>query len=262
MKSSMNKVIKKNKFKFLVLFVFLLITVSFGSYYFYENYVENDLSPEVKEIIKKNKSKKKVTKEEDDEQQTYENHLPQYRNEYNNSYIAGKLVIPELKINSLITRASNNNYYIDHNIYNAYDVLGNPFFDYRNMNLSTDRQINIYGHNTENEKYYDALPFTNLEAYTDVNVFSNVKNIVLEIDEKKLQFQVIAVKIITEDDNEHMKLIFYSDEDYLNHVNKLLNNTLYKDDEKIASTDRLLVLQACHYNPIGSYILIIAKEII
>ena len=58
-----------------------------------------------------------------------------------------------------------------------------------------------------------------------------------------------------------MKLIYKDDNDYLEHVNKLLANSLYRDTtETITKNDRLLVLQICHYNPMGSYLLTIAKE--
>ena len=58
-----------------------------------------------------------------------------------------------------------------------------------------------------------------------------------------------------------MKLIYKDDNDYLDHVNKLLANSLYRDTtETVTKKDRLLVLQICHYNPMGSYLLTIAKE--
>ncbi len=260
----MKEFLKKNKIKFLIAFT-LIISLTFTTYYIYTNNTPKEtISPKVKEIIKKNKTNKNQNTNNDNKQiekkDTYINQLPNYRNQYNNQSIFGKLVIPELEINTLVTKTNNNSYYIDHDIYNNYSILGNPFFDYRNKFLSTDRQINIYGHNTQSEKYYDSLPFTNLEAYTDENIFNTVKNIYLEIDERQLIFQVIAVKIITNNDNEHMKLVFYSDEDFLNHSRKLLDNTLFNDNTEITASDRLLVLQACHYNPKGSYLLIIAKE--
>ena len=71
---------------------------------------------------------------------------------------------------------------------------------------------------------------------------------------------MIAVKIITDGNNEHMKLIFYSDDDFVNHSAKMLNGSLYVSDDKITKDDRLLVLQVCHYDPPGSYLIVICKE--
>ena len=249
----MNNNTKKTnkKLQFLIPLIIFLISLSICFYYIYTNYIKVDLSNEVKEIIKNNKQEKVPKDEQEPKQEEYINQLPNYRNQYNNQYIMGKITIPQLKIDSLITRASNNSFYLDHNLYNAYDVLGTPFFDHRNINLISDKQINIYGHNTQNEKYYDQLPFTNLEAYTDIY---------LDIDEKEIHYKVFSIKIVTNNDNEHMKLIFYSDNDYITHINKLLTNSLYQDSINIEPNDRILVLQACHYNPIGSYLLVIGKE--
>ena len=262
----MKEFINKNKVKLLIVFTLLVIFgITINHFYLSNDAKKGTISPKVKEIIEKNKESNNEDdnnqlEEPEEEKEVYINQLPNYRNQYNNQSIYGRLIIPQLKMDSLITISDNNSYYIDHDIYNNYNKLGNPFFDHRNVSLSTDRQINIYGHNTQNEKYYDALPFTNLEAYTDENVFKTVKDIYLEIDERKLIFQVIAIKIITNNDNEHMKLVFYSDEDFLNHSKKLLDNTLFKENTEITASDRLLVLQACHYNPMGSYLLVIAKE--
>ena len=58
-----------------------------------------------------------------------------------------------------------------------------------------------------------------------------------------------------------MKIIFRSDEDYIQHIRKLLQNTLYKESNlEITTEDRIIVLQVCHYNPPNTYLLIIGKE--
>lgn len=259
--SNIHSMKKKNKFLVSILVLVLLGFIAVGVYEkFYNPY--RHLSPTVQQIIKE-----KTGGSEKESPLTpsvqYDNQLPFYRQQYGNPYIIAHLKIDSVKIDSLVSRAANNEYYLNHNLYNAYDELGSAFVDHRNQNLTSDRQINIYGHNTQNSKYYDVLPFTNLEAYTDINIFDHYKNVVLDIDERQLLFEVIAVKIVTDNDFEHMKLVFYSDEDWLQHVNKLLSNTLYIDDgnSKVGVSDRLLVLQACHYNPMNSYLLVICKEV-
>ena len=241
---------------------FICILSLIGYYYFENNKV---YTPTVQKIIKENNSNTKNKKDSNNNVPTetvevYQNNLPAYRQQYNNKYIMGKLSMPGVKLESIITRANNNQYYLNHNLYNTYDELGNPFFDYRNTNLANARQINIYGHNTQNSNYYKQLPFTNLEAYNDYNVFKNNKDVTLEIDEKRINYKVVAVKIVTSDNNEHTKLIFYSDQDFINHINKMLSNSVYKENISVTAADKYLVLQACHYNPRNSYLLVIAKQ--
>ncbi len=251
---------KKKLIKILIIIILGCILGLLGYYIYDKN--NNKIIPSVKQLIEEKKIKNYNDKNDDQPNiEQYVNRLNEYRSEYNNSNIMGKLEIPNLNIDSLIVRTTNNEYYLNYNLYNQYDGLGAPFFDYRNTDLANNRQINIYGHNTRNEKYFKDLPFINLEAYVDKNIFDNYKNIYLSIDEKQISYEVIAVKIINNSDNEHMKVIFYSDEDYLNHVTKLLKNTLYKNDNiTINKEDKLIVLQVCHYNPEGTYLLVIGKE--
>lgn len=255
---------KKKKNKFIFSLIVLALVFFAGCFCIYKTYFDNtgNLSPTVQEII--DEHHKNPDKEEEEEpQQPYENLLPSFRQQYNNNYIAAQLQLPSVKIDTLITQAQNNNYYLNHNLYNQYDEMGTSFIDFRNHNIDTDRQVNIYGHNTQYSQYYDKLPFTNLEAYTDEGVFNNYKDVYFSTDLARYKYRVIAVKIVTNSDNEHMKVKFDDDNDWLQHTRKLLSNTMYIDKEHsfVGINDKLLILQACHYNPMNSYILIICKRV-
>ena len=258
-----NKEEKKiRKVGIILLLIALLLGICFIGVYIYERSKETKI-PSVDNLIRE--KKKKQYKDKDENQidvQSYENILPSVRAQYGNENIVGKLEIPNIGINAYVARSDNNAFYLNYNYYNQYDALGVPFFDYRNVDLANDKQINIYGHNTRNEKYYDQLPFINLEAYVDENIFKNYKDVYLSIDEKQVHYKVIATKIVDDSDNEHMKVIFHDKPDFLTHSMRLLQNTMYKDSNlEITSSDRLLVLQVCHYNPPNTYLLIICKEV-
>ena len=266
MKKNKNSSMKKS-----LTIIMIMITVSsliiLGEYYVYSKYMnkngKNQVTiPSVEKLIKEKEEKNYQDKNENQKNViNYVNNLPNYRNQYNNPYIMGRLEIPNLNIDSLVTRAQDNAFYLNNNIYNEYDGLGVPFFDYRNTDLANNNQINIYGHNTQNEKYFDQLPFINLEAYTDENIFKNYKDIYLSIDEKQIHYEVIAIKLVNNGNNEHMKIAFYNENDYLKHLGKLLQDTMYRDSNlEITSKDKIIVLQVCHYNPPNTYLLVIGKE--
>jgi len=257
---------RKNKKKEIIKkigFIVLSIILAIGLFLTYEHYKKATTIPSVDKLIKeKQKNNFPDETEKPIDSTKYENPLPAAREYYQNNDIMGKLEIPNLNIDAWITRASNNEYYLNNSLSHQRDELGVPFFDYRNISLNTDRQINIYGHNTTNEKYFNQLPFINLEAYTNKDIYDHYKDIYLSIDERQIHYEIIAIKIITGNDNEHMKIIFYSDEDYLRHTAKLLQNTLYRDSSiGVSAEDRLIVLQVCHYNPPNTYLLVIGKEV-
>lgn len=245
-----------------ILILILPILLSVGGYYVYNNYIRKPGIPSVNKLIA---DKKKIGYSDKDDNKletvAYENPLPGLREQYGNSQIMGRLQIPNLNIDTPITRTTDNGYYLNYNLYGVWDGLGVPFFDYRNTDLNTNRQINIYGHNTQNEQFYSQLPFTNLEAYVDENIFNNYKDVYLSIDERLLHYEVVAIKILTDNNPEHMVLEYSSSTDYLNHLSKMMSGSLYiSEDANFTSSDRALVLQVCHYNPMGSYVLVICKE--
>lgn len=238
------------------------IILCVGGYFIYDHFIREQGIPSVNQLIKDKKDSGFSDKDQNKiDVSNYVNELPMYREQYGNQFIMGKLQIPNLNIDTLVVRANNNEYFLNYNLYGQWDGLGVPFFDYRNQDLNTNQQINIYGHNTQRQEFYSQLPFTNLEAYVDEAIFNNYKEVYLSIDERQIEYEVVAIKIITGDDNEHMKVIFKNDADFLQHMNKLLSNALYKSENaSFTAYDHVLVLQVCHYNPMGSYLLVICKE--
>lgn len=253
---------KKKKNKFIISLIVFSIVLAASLFGIYKVFIDKPgISPGVQDII--DEHEKNPNKDEDEILEPYQNLLPTYRQQYSNNYITAHLLLPSVKIDTLVTRAQNNSYYLNHNLYNQYDEMGTSFIDFRNRDVDNDKQVNIYGHNTQYSQYYDKLPFTNLEAYTDEGVFNSYKDVYLSTDNARYKYRVIAVKIITNSDNEHMKVKFSDTNDWLQHTKKLLSNTMYIDSQHsmIGVNDKLLILQACHYNPMNSYILIICKRV-
>lgn len=254
---------KNNILKAILTFIIIFVLV-FGGITVYNEYIERkNLIPSVEKLKEEKKKQNYQDKDKQPIEKTpYVNELPNYRAQYNNQDIKGKLEIPGLKIDTLVVRTTNNEYYLNYSLTRKYDTLGVPFFDYRNTDLSNNKQINIYGHNTQEKSLVQYLPMINLQAYLDKNIFDNYKDIYLSIDEKRMKYETVAIKIVTNSDPEHMKLLFYGDQDYLTHTNKLFNNTVYKEENlKITAQDSLIVLQICNYNPQNSYLLVIGKKV-
>lgn len=237
----------------LILIVSLGTTVYFIFDYYYDQNNSKKYSGEVPKQIKNVKPDPPIKK--------YVNELPLYRTQYNNNYIQGRLRIPNIGLELLVTRSEDNSHFLEYNLYNEYDGIGTAMFDFRNTDLQNNKQINIYGHNTENPNIYDKVPFKKLEALTDENTFKNTQDIYLDTDEKELHFKLTAVKISEKTNNEHMIIEFSSKELFNTHISRLLANSLFINENNITADDRVLIIQTCFYNPQDTYLILLAKEI-
>jgi len=184
------------------------------------------------------------------------------KQEWNNDDIIATLEIKDLDINTVITKTTDNKYYLNHDLSKEENNLGNPYIDFRNSSILKDeKQINIYSHNSDYDDYKEKLPFYKLEKYLDKKNFEKSGSIKLLTEEEVLEYEVYAIKIITTD-NEHTVLDAKSDELWQHHLDKLLSDTKYcKGDCSLSPNDKLLILQTCNYNPKNSYIVLIAKKI-
>lgn len=180
----------------------------------------------------------------------------QYKKEFNNNDIIGRLIIDSLGIDNLLVQTTNNDYYLRRLLDGTYNVMGSMFVDYRS-DIEGGRQINIYGHNSD---IYD-LPFKKLLNYLDRDFFLNNRKVTLETLNGTKTFEIFSVKVIT-DDIEHTEILFDNDADFNEHIKKLRNNSLYDSLDEVSGTDQILVLQTCLINnTLGKYLIIIGRKV-
>lgn len=172
--------------------------------------------------------------------------------EYNNNEIIARLEIPNL-INTLLAKTTNNEYYLNHSLKKEKDKKGSEFIDYRN-NINS-KQINIYGHNS---RTYD-IPFRKLEKFLDEKFFNNNPYIILQTISTKRVYKIMAIKEVS-DDNEHM-YINYKGQEFIEHMSRLLQDTIYQRNISYDENSNILILQTCSYAHKDSYYVIIAIEI-
>lgn len=254
---------KKNLKEFLValLIFFASIFIFYATVYLVNINANKD--------AKKNNTKtvEVIKKDEEEEEEVvpyvepYVNNLPTYRDSYGNPNIVGMIEVPGVIGETLVTRSSDNDYYLDRNLWNQYDGIGAPFFDFRNTDLDNDKQINIYGHNSPNPQILNRLPLSNMINYLDPNIFNTYKDLYLYTETQKVHYEIIGAKVINKDNNYHMTIHFYDDDDFIQHTNYLLDGSTNRRDVKITKNDRILVLQTCYYTPPDSLVIIICKTV-
>lgn len=199
---------------------------------------------ESKLVIPDNNVEKQVSTEEE---------ISNLKKKYNNNDVIGILNIDDV-IYTPVVQAKDNQYYLKYSLSKKRSIIGSVFMDYR-VNRDS-KQINIYGHNHSNKKYNP--PFRVLENYLNEDYFNSHKNIELKIDNEVLKYEifsiVIADKVGTE---EHMKLKYKKNSDWLKHFNRLKNRSIYKSNVTLNEEDKIIVLQTCIYGKYAGKLLVV-----
>lgn len=224
-----------------ILIVLIAFVAFFAFYASDSNSSKNTYTPEVKKIIKEE-----------------ENVVQKLRQEYKNDDIIGTISITDTDINEVIVQASDNKYYLTHDLYKNYDKYGSVFLDHRNNKES--KKILIYGHND----YKDKTPFSELENYMHEDYYQKHQFIDLLFDDTKIKYQIFSIYVETSDFT-YMNLNIDTNQ-FQNDLLKYKNNSFYKNDVVVSATDDILILQTCSNDPkykkySDKYLLIIAKKI-
>ena len=172
------------------------------------------------------------------------------RKENNNNEIVGRIEIPNL-FNLLLTQTKDNDYYIEYNIKKKRSNKGTEFIDFRNK--MTDKQINIYGHNS---RLYD-LPFKKLENFLDKEFFNNNQYLLFQHEKGRRIYEIVAIKKVTTD-YEHM---IVNAKDQKEHITKLLENPIQSRELEYDENTNIIVLQTCIRQEDGNYYILIGFEI-
>lgn len=240
------------KGKKIIYILILVLAIIFTVYSLFNFLLEKKEIRETKKQLEVVEEKKNKISDELNINDRYD----QYKKEFNNNDIVGRLIIDSLNIDELLVQTTDNDYYLRRLLDGTYNVMGSMFVDYRS-DIENGRQINIYGHNSD---IYD-LPFRKLLNYLDRDFFLNNRKILLETLNGTKTFEIFSVKVIT-DDIEHTEILFDNDADFNEHIMKLRNNSLYDSHDEVSGTDQILVLQTCLINnTLGKYLIIIGRKV-
>lgn len=186
-----------------------------------------------------------------------ENEISKLKTYYSNDDIKAILTISDSDFSIPIVRGNDNNYYLSHSISKEKSAIGSIFMDYRN---STDsKQINIYGHNSED---YNP-PLKILENYFNKSYFNNHKYIELKLENEIKKYEIFSVYISEKSSGEeHMQFNYTSNSEWLNHYKRIQKRSLYNTNSQVNENDNILILQTCVYGEYkGKLLIVAAKEI-
>ena len=190
----------------------------------------------------------------------YEEIMNNLKVEYNNDDVVGILEINNTDYIVPIMQGKDNDYYLNHTPDGKENYMGSIYLDYR-VNIDSSKKLLIYGHNSSNID----MPFKILEEFYDKDYYNNHKYVEITTSTTKKKYEIFSVHVETKDFS-YMNINFVDDEDYLNHITKLKEKSMYDTDVELGNDDEILVLQTCsthkdYYNYTKKYLLIILRRV-
>ena len=123
----------------------------------------------------------------------YKKIIDDLRVAYNNNDVIGKLTIEGTDIDEAIMQSSDNDFYLRHTEYGAYQQEGSIYADFR-TNLDS-RKVLIFGHSSPNWQ----VPFNELERYYEKDFYDSHKYIKVTTENGQNTYLIFSVFVETSD---------------------------------------------------------------
>ena len=233
LKNMMNK--RKNNKKIVVILLIIIFGFMLGfSLTMIVNYFEDNR--ENREIQKIISNAITVTPNEDEKYKVDFKTLKKQ-----NSDTVAYLKVNNTNIEYIVVKSDNNEYYLSHNFNKKSNVSGWIFADYHNKFDGSDKNIIIYGHNTQDGSMFGTLRNTLSEEW-----YKNEKNhkIMLVTNEGLSYYEVFSVYTI-ETEEYYIKTEFSSDEEFEAFIKRLKFRSDHPYEVNVSKLDKILTLSSC-----------------
>lgn len=183
-----------------------------------------------------------------------------YVNKFNNNEVAGVISIFNTNYEKAIMQHNDNDYYLNHKENKKSNFMGSIYLDFRN-DISNDKKLLVYGHNSSNVK----MPFDILENYYDKEFYNEHRYIKILTKDNTRIYKIFSIYVETKD-FDYMQTDYDSKSLWLEHINKLKNNSMHDIDTELNENDNILILQTCsthkkYLNNKYKFLLVVAKEV-
>ena len=156
--------------------------------------------------------------------------------------VVAYIKVNNTKIDYVVVKAHDNDYYLKHNYNRNYNEAGWIFADYHNKFDETDKNIVIYGHNKK-----DGTMFGTMRNILKKEWYQNEDNhkIVLVTENKTYYYQVFSIYTIKVEDY-YINTIF-NDNEFDNFIKTLKLRSIYNFNLDVSGDDKILTLSTCIY---------------
>ena len=162
-----------------------------------------------------------------------------------NEDVVGELKVNNTKVDYPVVQASDNDYYLKHNINKEENSNGWVYLDFRNDAMNLDKNNIIYGHNM----YYSGVMFGTLYKTYNANWYTNPENQIITYNTlyENMKFQIFSIYKVP-NTNDYIKVFFEDDNDFLNFVDLIKGRSIYDFNVSVDADDKILTLSTCSDN--------------
>lgn len=159
-----------------------------------------------------------------------------------NSDVVAWLKVNNTNIDYAILQTSNNEYYLDYNIYKEKDPNGWLFLDYENNTIELDDNIIIYGHN----RYTNGVMFGTLRKTLYKNWYTNPENQIIKFDTLygSYEYQIFSIYIVPTT-NDYIDVNFSTNEAKQNFLDTIKNRSIYDFGIELSLDSKVITLSTC-----------------
>ncbi|MCL2772876.1 MAG: class B sortase [Oscillospiraceae bacterium] len=169
----------------------------------------------------------------------------------NNQDIIGILKIPGTLIFYPVAHYTDNDYYLNRNLYKQRSDVGSIFMDYEDSPDRSDPNIILYGH----QMYSSDTMFHPLRYYTDENYFENHRYVIFNTIYEDNVWEVFSF-MIANTSFYYIQVNFNSEDEFLSLASDIKNKSLYDTGVDVNPGDRILILSTCtNQDPNTRYVL-------
>jgi len=177
------------------------------------------------------------------------NTTPKLSEDYQKLFSINNETVGWLKVNNTsvdypVVKASDNDYYLNHNFYKQSNFNGWIYMDYRNNPEVLDQNTIIYGHNLKNGMMFGTLQRALKESW-----YNNPENLVITFNTttKQMKWQIFSIYVVNVT-NDYLYANFDYDSQFKEFVDKLKSRSIKDFGVEVTKFDKILTLTTCQNN--------------
>lgn len=156
-----------------------------------------------------------------------------------NEDIVGWIEIKDTNINYPITRAENNDYYINHTFEGNVNTSGSIFMNSKNNKDFSDYNSVIYGHNMKNNKmFHDLSNYKDKEFYNEHNIIH------VYTPGENYDYEIFSAYVTDANSNAYDSS-FENNDYFADYLKDIKSKSFYETNVEVAKDNKIITLSTC-----------------